>query len=187
MSEDGYTLSDTLAALLIIGLAMGGAAAGLHVMARQQAATEAAVFEASGAQRARLALDQMLAGQGPFRTRDAGAFTGTPSGFSFLCPSHPPCAAAIEGAPPNTVLAFSEGGVRLKTIRVSKAGGLSFAYVGSQASGQTWPPAAPGAQTLRQIALLAAGPAGAIPIAHVDLWSEHPLDCAFDVVSQDCR
>jgi hypothetical protein len=187
MSDDGYTLSDTLAALLIIGLAMSGAAAGLHVMARQQAATEATVFEASGAQRARLALNQMLAGQGPFRTKDAGAFMGTPSGFSFVCASHKPCAATIEGAPPNTVLALREGGVRLKTVKVSKMGALSFAYVGSRASSEVWPPAATGAQTLRQIALLATGPAGVIPIAHVDLWSEHPLDCAFDVVSQDCR
>ena len=72
-AEAGYTLADMLAALVVVGLAIGGLGQGVHVISRQQAATTAAIDRSADGAAVRDALARFLS-SGP----DAAALTGRP-------------------------------------------------------------------------------------------------------------
>ena len=187
MTEAGYTATEALAALAIIGLAIGGLTSGMQVIGRVQSTTTANLRLADAARTTSRKLNQLLAQAGPFRSDKPGAFVGEPQAFDFPCGIRR-CGARIQGDA--IVISRSHGAD--ETVSLPSGSQPDFRYIGGASSGGTWPaprPPAAAAQwdVLQSVALVAsrAGRGDVVAVAH--LWSQQAPDCEFDAIAQDCR
>lgn len=183
MSDDGFVLSDTLAALAILGLTMSGVVIGGTLLARIQARTDLEMSRVMGLKRASMALNDLLGQAGPFRSRDA-AFNGGPLAFDFECGAAR-CGARLVTDQENAVLTVTGASGQPETITLTGVGETRFSYASFTGSGQTWPRASVKPDRLHQVALLQV-PAQA-PLAQATLSKDQPMTCEFDVISQECR
>ena len=85
MSEAGYTLAESLAAMAVIGMAMAALAQSIPLLERLQSTTTGMLSDGSKSRRAQIFLGDLLARGQPFGTSDADRFNGTPQAFSFDC------------------------------------------------------------------------------------------------------
>jgi hypothetical protein len=183
MSDDGYTLVETLGALMITGLAIGGLTAGVQVMSEQQRRLGLGLRETTAERRVQASFDRLLDGQGPFRSHEPQRFTGGPAAFDFECGADAPCAARLASEDAKLVLHLDAGSGDVG-LPLQRSGTAQFRYEGSLGVSDVWPPAMPERQALRSITVV--GPDGAV-LAQARVWREQPADCAFDPVMQDCR
>jgi hypothetical protein len=187
MKDDGYTLVEALAALFMIGLAIGGLIEGVHVLGRLQAAATGSVRDGRNLRQANQGLARLLARGGPFLS-DGKTLTGDASEMNFPCGQGPECSARLVES--GGALEVLEDGAVVGRYRLAGATGAQFVYGGATAEGAIWPPSGAtlaGRQALRSVAIVEPTRTGAEPLAYVRLWSEQAQDCQFDVISQDCR
>lgn len=182
MTDDGYTLADTLAALAILGLSIAGATTGLSSLTKIHSATELRSVETASLKRASVLLNDLLTDAGPFTNRNA-ALQGDSSGFAFDCGSAR-CGARLEAAITGARLVVSSPGNVEHTVRL-KPQNVRFVYFGSSTSGRAWPQASDDRQRLRSVSLV--DEQGDAPLVQTVLWIDQPVRCEFDVVAQDCR
>lgn len=185
MSEAGYTLAETLAALVMIGLAVGGLAEGAQVLGRLQAASAKASRSNGEVRRIGQAMDSVLKATGPFAS-DAGDFEGKADRFSFDC-GRARCGAVISTTAGVSRIAFNAPGGAAGTIDLGKSGGWRFAYADRQGVGETWPPSGYGRRALKSVLLLQATAGGERAVSASRLWREQPAACSFDDIVGDCR
>jgi prepilin-type N-terminal cleavage/methylation domain-containing protein len=178
MNDQGYTLAEMLAALLIIGLAMAGLTQAVRVLGLFQSSAARAAGEQRTLRRAEVDLARLMDGQGPFRSTEA-TLTGDGSRFDFDCGRPKRCAALLEPAKGVSRLSISGP----FEDRVAVKAGARFTYATDKAALSAWPPAGE-RETLRSVNLV--GPDGE-PIASTRLWVQQSGDCAFDAIAQDCR
>jgi len=169
VNDHGYTLAEMLAALVMIGLAVGGLTMGVRVIGHGEAQVARATTEGGSLRTLQAALNALLDNAGPFRTKDNATFRGAGAAFSFPCNAPKPCGADGNAA-------------RFKT---AGSGPLHFEFVGSQSRNQNWPPPPPISDVLRSVVLVRDNDGAAI--ASTRIWREQPADCAFDPISGDCR
>ena len=178
--EAGYTLAETLAALLIIGLAMGGLFEGMRLLSRIQAGTTQTVADARALRRAEAALAGLMA----LRHPDDRTLRGDRTSFSFDC-AEPPCAAEL----------VSEGGrtaLRIRRGKVSQAYPLpavrqaNLVYDTRSGRLDRWPPVEEPTFP-RAVSVIGQTPRGDIPVVAVGSWIEQSKTCAYDLVAQACR
>lgn len=187
MSDSGYTLTEMLAALIMIGLAVGGLTQGLHVIGLAQGGAARAIGEARAVRAAEQSLDRLLDRQGPFFSDGGTAFKGSASGFDFSCGTPKRCAATIGGSPSGYALSVNTVGGTSTLNLPASVGELTFVYGGAMGAAEQWPPTKSSVQALQWVGLKRHGGADATPIAEVRLWTEQPRNCAFDVIAQRCR
>ena len=185
MNDDGYTLAEVLAAMVMIGLAMGGMTMGVRVIGHVQAAAARAGGDASALRNIQVALAGVVSDQGPFSTKQPDAFTGSARIFSFDCGKPSPCGAKLAQIGDQQDLQASSAKAA-QTLPVPGVTSAHFVYASQYGLSDTWPPSAPEAQVLRSVSLVRDG-AGGAPIASARIWRQQPADCAFDPVSGDCR
>lgn len=185
MRDAGYTAMEALAALAILGLALGGLTGGLKVIAlgeSRAAAKVAGSFDLGTADRELAALVQ---GQGPFRSDEPDAFTGDARSFEF------PCGSGTCGAELTDVgLTVTQPPAAPRTIPLSGADRLQFSYVGSQSQVPAWPAAPPSGtaqpwQVLQTILLQDA--ASGEPVVATRITIQQAADCQYDGIIKDCR
>lgn len=186
MSDAGYTLVETLGALAILGLAIGGLAAGASALGRGQGVLGSELADARALRAGQAILDQSLSGEGPFRAHEPAAFTGDGSGFRFACGEPQPCEVALETAASGLALHLRRAsGERRLPLRIQAPG--RFVYRGREGDNDAWPPSKPGRDALRAVILVTgAPPAESVAIA-ARVWREQPVACEFDALLQDCR
>jgi len=182
VNDAGYTLVETMAALAIVSLAVGGLTAAVQTLGRQQRAVTETLLAAEAPAAARAALQRMLDGQGPFRAHEPGRFTGDATRLAFDCGEPQPCRAELVDAIGGQVLRATAGG-RIRDLPLRRAG-LRFRYRGTSGPFEAWPPVSPARQALRSLAL---GAPGAPALVEARVWAEQPAACAFDPILQDCR
>jgi prepilin-type N-terminal cleavage/methylation domain-containing protein len=185
MNEDGYTLTEMLAALLMIGLAVGGLSQGLRVIGLLQGATGRALGEERGLRAAKTGLEHLLGQRGPFRSTEPG-FRGEASAFQVDCGAPEPCGAGLETKKKETRLLLRDGGEQERSVRLMGPGKVRFTYDGPTGSLPSWPPSGRG-QTLKAVNLVRESAEGEAPLLTTRLWREQAGDCAFDAISKDCR
>lgn len=183
MSDAGYTLVETLAALAMIGLALGGLAVSVGVLGKGQRATNEAVADLQASRRAELLLSDALQRGAPFRSADVGALVGDGASMEFACGDAKPCRADLRTGDKGLSLHL-ETADGAKDLPLRQAGPAHFQYGGVQDIGDVWPPASGARQALQGVSLNRADGA---PILSVRLWVEQPETCVFDTVIQDCR
>jgi hypothetical protein len=187
MRDEGYTATEALAALAIIGLAVGGLTSGMQVIGRAQSATSSTVAHAAAIRTTSVKLDQMLANQGPFRSDHPEAFNGDGTGFKFPCGAGL-CGARVQDA---TVVVNLENGVS-QSIPFPAGAKPRFLYGGSQDTTEAWPPPppppdAPPWQTLQFVTVRDTRSGRAAPVVVSRVWVQQRADCDFDAIIQDCR
>lgn len=183
MNDEGYVLSDTLAGLAIIGLAMGGMLAGVTLLAQVQGRTDREIARIAELKRASVALGDLLGRAGPFRTRDSH-FDGAPQAFDFACGTQR-CGARLETVEDKLLLQVTRASGELEAISLRDVQAAHFTYVGGITAGDTWPRPTARPDRLRQVTLVDAS--GETLLAQAALPVDQPMICEFDVVSQDCR
>jgi prepilin-type N-terminal cleavage/methylation domain-containing protein len=190
MNDAGYTLTEMLAALAMIGLAMGGLSAGLAVLGRIQAEDAQGVADLNAVRAARVGVETVLDGQGPFRSRDTPGLKGDAGGFRFPCEAGATCEVRLA---PDTKgrsrVEVTDARAATRRFRIPGPSPLTLSYVGGRGPSPVWPPEDVERQTLRAVVLRRATPSRGAPsdVFQARVWREQAGDCAFDVLMQDCR
>ncbi|MDR3511016.1 MAG: prepilin-type N-terminal cleavage/methylation domain-containing protein [Caulobacteraceae bacterium] len=183
MSEAGYTLVEMLAALIIIGLAVGGLTEAAHVVGRAQAAAMRTAAQARALRAADQALARLVLRQGPFASDAPNAFEGGAQSLAFPCRDGSTCRADLQpNARAATRLAIATGTVE-PPLSLGQ-GQAAFVYGGDSDVNGNWPPSGP-RQILHWIGVQDVS-SGA-PLALADVWREEPPGCVFDPIAQACR
>lgn len=187
MSEAGYTLAEALAALVILGLAVGGVTAATTTLGRMQGAVARDLREGGDDREAGRAFSNLLATGGSALGAPSGALKGAARRLQFDCGRTSACGAELRRDAKGLKLALT-GAEERDLVLPRAAGDAHFIYIGALTSGEQWPPAKPGAgERLRAVAVVDEDPRGDTPLAVAHIWPEQPFDCAFDPISRDCR
>ena len=185
MSEDGYTLVEMLAALAILGLALAGMAESVHALMLVQTSSARSISDRAATDRVRRGLVHLVAGQGPFRSKDVSGLSGDRTALGFDCGDGAKCGARLSASGPGARLdLWGPGGWR-DAVRLHVPGGARFAYGDADGFSEGWPPATTRTRRLTAIAVVSV--TGGEPIALVRLWRDQGLDCQFDPILEDCR
>ena len=187
MSEGGYTLAETLAALLIIGLAFGGLTEGVQVIGLVQSATARTTADISSRWAAQDAMNQLLNRRGPFRSDDPKTFIGGATRFSFDCGESRACGAGITTAGGVTRLVVDDTAGDATAIPLPQVSSASFSYGDAINLNENWPPAPGERRLLKSVFLMGQSPTGAVPLVATRIWREHEAGCRFDPIAEDCR
>lgn len=187
MSEAGYTLTETLAALAVIGLAMGGLSLGLQVIGRLQLQASQGVAKDHELRASQSLVDGLLLAGAPFRSHEPDRFVGTGEGFRFACGAPEPCEVRLRRVGPHEQLRIQPPSGDPMEFDVGAAGEAKFVYQGSAGASDTWPPQAPERQSLKAVSLIRTSSAGEAILLSARLWLEQPAPCAYDAVLRDCR
>jgi prepilin-type N-terminal cleavage/methylation domain-containing protein len=187
VTDAGYTLTETLAAMVVIGLAVGGYSVGMQVLAAQQGAVAAAVLKVQAPRAAQAWLERRLEEHGAYRTQETAAFSGSADGFRFACAAAAPCTLDLVDGPAGQRLRVFRGEGPPVLYRLPGAEAARFVYRGAGEDLPSWPPGDGTRQSLRAVALLQGEGTAERTVFQARLRTEQPLDCAFDPVIQDCR
>ena len=181
--QDGFTLTEMLAALLIVGLAMGGLAQAGFTIAKLQSigASKNGTLQAS--RRLQNRFQALLEGRGPFRSDDP-RFQGEEDHFEFPCGAVS-CSAVLQRTSKDTTLEIRQASSLDADLGPLHA--AHFVYVGSSSMGDVWPPASPARQRLQAILLMSQDGIGPHPLAAARVWRQEEASCRFDAIIKDCR
>lgn len=184
MNDDGYTLAEALAALAILGLAMGGLGLVVSLIARQQLTALHLHDRLTDARAADRALAILVAGE-LAAGADLRDLRGEADGLSFSCGTAT-CAARLRPDGRRTLLLLRDRSGAARRLRL-RAQNLRFSYVGPSGSIDGWPaPPRPGdvAQAPGAIILRSAV---AAPLAVTPIWRREARDCQYDAIAGACR
>lgn len=186
MSQDGYTLAETLAALVIISLAIGGLVIGVDLLGRAQTKATADTRQTDHAIRLDSEFAHFLEQAGPFRSDDPHGLQGDEDRFSYGCGDEV-CSAEINRGDEKTLLVLTDRQGTVRSIDIGK-GAFVFEYQDEQGHQADWPPSdVSKPRSLRAIGILKPRLGEELPVAEARLFIEQPAVCAFDTISRSCR
>jgi len=187
MREAGYTLTETLAAMAVLGLGIGSFALGMQVLGAQQSAVGATVLKAQEVRAAQVWLERRLAEHAPFRAHEADQLSGDAAGFRFACGAAAACTVDVTQDALGRRLRIFKGAGRAIAYRLPADTATRFVYRGAGEPVTHWPPTGGARQALRSISLLQGEGASEQAVFQTRIYAEQPQDCQFDPVMQDCR
>ncbi|PXA88995.1 hypothetical protein DMC18_18105 [Caulobacter sp. D5] len=181
MADDGYTLAEALAAMTVLGLAIGGLGLAVTAISVQQRPAEVAHDDLARGAAVDLALDRLLDGQGPFGGDADLAFSGSPQSLSFACGGGV-CGARIDEARRGAVVTIS-GRDGVSARWPLKTQSARFAYVDDRGARRSdWTGSG---SRLRAVAIEQGGEGRLIALARLDV--DENRGCLFDAVVGECR
>lgn len=178
--EAGYTLSEMLAALFIVSLAMGGALQAGFLLERQQRSTVSQTRTLDGARNTAARFEALLNAYEP--TANGAVFEGEPQRFSFPCVGQT-CSAQL--APSGDALRLE--GPHPTVLPLSGVHRPRFAYLGGGVESDRWPVASSHPKPLQAVLLLDEGHEDEDAVLTARIWREEPRGCRFDVIARACR
>jgi hypothetical protein len=184
VNDDGYTLAEALAALAILGLALGGLGLVVSLIARQQLTALHLHDRLTDARAADRALATLVTGE-LAAGADLRDLRGDAGGLWFACGTVT-CAARLTPDGRRTLLLLRDRSGAGRRLRL-RAQNLRFSYVGALGAVDGWPaPARPGdgAQAPSTIILRSTA---AAPLAVTRVWRREPRDCQYDAIAGACR
>lgn len=185
MSDDGYTLAEMLAALAILGMAVGGLGLITSLIARQQLAAGRISTRLVEERAADRALAQWLADQ------DAETLSGDDRRLSATCGTAG-CTARLEVDKQRSVLVLQARAGPARRLRLRQRD-VRFGYVDARGATAAWPrsEAAEGdilnAAPRAVLLTVRARTGAAAPLAVARVWTREPRDCQFDAIVGACR
>lgn len=180
MNEDGYTLAEVLAAMLILGLAMGGLVEGSRIIGRMQTPIVAARQDDQVLRRAEASVSGLL------RLRAGGdqTLTGDPQGLQFTCGART-CGLFLTLGGDRPTLSVRRGEVA-QTFPLPHAGKLSLVYLARDGRFDRWPQP-DSERVLDGVMIVETSAQGELPLVVARSWIEHPKTCEFDMIARGCR
>jgi hypothetical protein len=175
--DDGSTLAEMLAALVVISLAIGGLSEGVYVIARHQTAASSLLDHATRTLTVQSELDRLM------QTVSASELEGDANGFALACAAARTCSAAVT--PQGDGLKFKNAFDEV-TLDTPARGKLRFGYLTDDGIQGSWPPAIPFAQ-LRGVAIFDGSQLDGLPLAYAPIREQEAVKCEFDAISGDCR
>src|SRR5689334_16814998 len=133
--QDGFTAAEALAALAILGLAIGGLTTSMALISAGQRTTRAQLEQSMLERAVDQRLELLLAHGAPFRS-DQPSLTGDGQSLELSCESVQRCEARIESG---VLLIRSPSGAETK-VRLPAGEKPRFVYIGSYSAALTWPP-----------------------------------------------
>jgi len=185
MGDDGYTLAESLAAMMVLSLTMAALWAGLAAFSSLQARVTQTSEGPKRERQARSAMNGLAAFIDPAGGAEAGSLVGEPRRLQVGCGRARPCEAEILRSRGHDDLRISDDGGS-REIALVKGGRYEFRYWGDQEEA-VWPPAKTSLRRLRAISLRRVEPNPGITAVIVKLWRDEPVDCVYDSVRQGCR
>jgi hypothetical protein len=181
--REGFTLADTMAAMLIISLAMVGLLQGTQMIARVQRANAVQHESLVEARALQATLQAAFRAPGADDGNLSRRLRGDSSRVAFACGSRD-CSAALAARAGRNWLETRMGDVA-RAAPVGRVGGaVRFVYVGRHGHYEAWPAdSAPIGETLRAVRI----EDGERPLASVRVWLEQSVDCNYDLISHQCR
>jgi prepilin-type N-terminal cleavage/methylation domain-containing protein len=187
MTDAGYTLTETLAALAVLGMAVGGLSLGAQVIGPLQLSTGKTVQQLQAERSTQQALEQLLEKGAPFGSQLPEQLSGDTTGFHFACGGIAPCTAQIVTGETGGELKIGSGAQPTTLVSLPLAGPAHFVYRSSRGLSDAWPPSDPVRQALKSITLLQTTHGGDVAVIEAKVWVEQRAQCDFDSVIQDCR
>lgn len=187
MNEDGYTLTDSLAALAVLGLTVGGLTGSLHLIGRAHSATNTAVENTRSIEALNQRVTRLLNENAPILSAADGALAGDRRGFSIACGEQELCRAEILTEGDQEMVRLTQGSLPVTEAKLTRNGGARFVYTSPIGSFEAWPPNDPMSQSLQSISLIEGDGADPSPVVQARIWVEQPVNCAFDPIGQSCR
>lgn len=187
MTDAGYTLTETLAALAVLGMAVGALSLGAQVVGSLQLSTGKAVKQLQSGRMAQGRLEALLARGAPFGSQAPDQLSGDAAAFHFSCGETAPCTVQVVTTGSAYQLKVADGATPSSAVVLPLAGDAHLIYLGSKGPSAVWPPSAPDRQALRSVAVLQTTSEGDVTVVEAKVWAEQPAQCAFDPVAQACR
>lgn len=185
MNSAGYTLTETLAAMAVIGFAISGFSLGIQVLSDMDLDLSAASERVEGVQAAQRRVERLLAEGAPYGPRDAARFYGNAEGFRFACAAVQPCEVRLVANAREVKLHVSGEARAPLEVRLPSRGTARFVYIGADGAVTTWPAGA-SIQGLRAVALVQGLPPAEAALFVARIWPEQGGRCSFDAVGQIC-
>jgi hypothetical protein len=187
MSQEGYTASEALAALAILGLAIGGLTTSISLIGTGQLKAQSYLRQSALQRSANTRLERLLQPEAPFRSDEGSRLSGDGTGFEFQC-GKARCAVQLR----EDALVTRDASGAERALPLPKAEDPTIVYLGSYSQSDVWPPAlapppAPSWQALRAVMIKSGGGDSDRTLVVARLWQEQRPDCEYDVVIQDCR
>lgn len=182
MSDDGYTLAEMLAALAILGMAMGGLGLVANLIARQQLAASRIHMRLADETAADRALTLWLSEQ------DAETLAGDDRRLSATC-GEAACSARLETAKSRTVLILQARSGATRRLRLRQQN-VRFGYTDSRGAVAAWPRSDETVNAVKDAApraVLLTAQGRAAPLAVARVWTRESRDCQFDAIIGACR
>ncbi|HYE47263.1 MAG TPA: hypothetical protein VEA44_15980 [Caulobacter sp.] len=181
MNREGYSLADTLAAMLIIGLAMVGLFQGVGLIARTQTTNNAEALANQRSRAVQRGLDTLFASH--THRPIGGLLVGEPSAIAFPCDAAN-CSARLTRRHGRTWLEVRHARGRATALVAPTDHPVSFRFASRAQETDRWPAAdAPAEEPLRGVRIVD----GEQVVAAVTLRVEQSPDCIYDLVTHACR
>ena len=190
MSQDGYTLAETMAALVKIGLAIGGLGQATFLIGRLNRATGAQVAADHHLGAAQRTLDDLLGKAGPFRVGDSQAFNGRAQSFDFSCDADRICGAELVTSEAQTTLVVRRRGRATAARSLGRVRNARFLYGDTRGLHGAWPAESDGSggkPLLSTVVLVEGRDDPGRPLAVAAVWAQQAATCQFDSISGECR
>lgn len=187
MKQDGYTLAEALAALLIIGLAMGGLFEGARVLSKGQTRAAETIAGSRALSRAQKAVGQIATSPEFANALLSDGLTGDARQFRYDCGTHGPCTATLRNQGIGEgVLVLTGGGGATRRYPLPRGNDAYFVYNSTEGGFGRWP-TAPKEGYLRAITVMRPAGGGDVPLVSARVWIEQSRACEFDPISRTCR
>lgn len=188
MTDAGYTLTETLAALLVVGLGISSFMLGVQVIAGQQVAVGSTLTRLQSARATQTWIESRLEEGGPYESHQPERLTGDAVSFKFTCGAEATCVVRLEDADGGRRIEAQDGRGQTTVFRLAGRGSPHFTYRGEDTSTDRWPPErGEQREALREVALLELEGGVDRPLFAARVWVEQPVACAFDPILQGCR
>lgn len=184
MSRAGYTAPEALAALAMIGLAIGGLTTSLTLIGAHQSRAQALLTQSTRQREASLQLATLLSQAGALRSDRPERLTGSPQRFQIACGAEVCSAELLDGR-----LVTTNAAGRARTAPLPSGADPAFEYVTISQVSPTWPPRLEPEepwQVLRAVTIRARDKGGQT-LAWAMAWRHQRYDCEYDPVIEDCR
>lgn len=181
MTDDGYTLAEMLAALAILGMAMGGLGLVTSLIARQQLAANRVSVRLMEDRAAERALTLWLAEQ------DAATLAGDDQKLSAAC-GPAACTARLQPEGRRTVLILQALSGSARRLRLHRPD-VRFGYRDGRGEVVVWPRTDSDDGDVKDVTprAIVLATANKTVLAVARPWPRERRDCQFDAIAGACR
>lgn len=184
--EAGATLAEALAALLILGLAIGGLVHGTWIISRAQASVSRTLAQATATRGAQKAFEAALATPAAGRAAADGRLDGRRRALGRPCEAVTPCGVILSDRGRDGLLVVrDEEGVSEQWILPSGRGAY-LVYNSTAGSFPDWN-INDNRGLLRSISVVWPVGGDDTPMISARLWIEQSAACEFDTIAKTCR